>query len=64
MPDSLKRAIEDGAISNDQSSSIHAVRRAMDALGWTEDGDVSDDMIIETARALTSKRRGNVVEKS
>ena len=64
MSDSLKRAIEDGSISNDQSSSINAVRMAMDALGWTEDGDVSDDMIIELARAVTSKRRGNVVEKS
>ena len=64
MSDSLKRAIEDGSISNDQSSSINAVRMAMDALNWTEDGDVSDDMIIELARAVTSKRRGNVVEKS
>ena len=64
MPYSLKRAIEDGSISNDQSSSINAVRMAMDALGWTEDGDVSDDMIIELAKELTSKRRGNVVEKS
>jgi len=64
MPDSLKRAIEDGAISKFQSSSINAVRMAMDALKWTEDGDVSDDMIIELARAFTSKRRGNVVEKS
>ena len=59
MPDSLKRAIEDGSISNVQSSSINAVRMAIDALIWTEDGDVSDDMVIETARALASKRREN-----
>ena len=64
MPDSLKRAIEDGAISDDLSSSTDAVRMAIDALNWTEDGDVSDDIVIETARALASKRWGNVVEKS
>ena len=61
MPDSLKRAIEDGSISDDRSSSIDAVRMAIVALGSNV---IEDDKVIALAKAFTSKRQGNVVEKS
>ena len=49
LPDRLKQAINEGAISPNDKKSENAAIRAVDALNWTKGGDVTEESVIELA---------------
>ena len=49
LPDRLKKAISEGEISPNDKKSENAAIRAVDALRWVKNGNVSDEAVLELA---------------
>ncbi len=64
-PESLKSIMHSGEISSSVNESIDCISRAIYALNWPSNSDVSEDTILELAKELgKSKPIRRIVEKS
>ena len=50
LPNRLKEAIDQGEIHSNLKTAENAAIRAVDALNWSKDGDVSEDDVLELAK--------------
>ena len=50
LPNRLKEAINQGEIHSNLKTAENAAIRAVDALNWSKDGDVSEDDVLEFAK--------------
>ena len=55
LPDRIKQAINEGEISPNDKKSENAAIRAVDALGWIKNGEISEKQVLELAIAYATE---------
>ena len=55
LPEKIKQSIQSGGIHTKQRTAENIALKAVEALQWTKDGDVSEDKVLELANAMGSK---------
>lgn len=55
LPEKIKQSIQSGGIHAKQSTAENVSLKAVDALQWTKDGNVSEDKVLELATTLGNK---------
>ena len=55
LPEKIKQSIQSGGIHAKQSTAENIALKAVEALQWTKDGNVSEDKVLELATTLGNK---------
>ena len=67
LDERLRKAQVSGEITDDPDKALDAIMTAVDLLNWTEENEVSDDKVIESAKiianAKTKAEEGDIIEE-